>query len=118
MRRLILAICSMAALATSLFAQAAVDLNDMRVKTATKAREMTVGRQASRRFERQIKLVKDQAVLDYIGGVAQRVASSSDVSVPVTIKVVDSDTVNALSFPGGFLYVTRGLLIAVDDESE
>ena len=105
-------------LVASLFLQNPVDLDEMRVKTATKAREMTIGRQASRRFERQIKLVKDMDVLDYVGRIAQKVAASSDVTVPVTIKVVDDNTVNALSFPGGFLYVTRGLIMAVDDEAE
>ena len=118
MLRLILAACSIAAFCASLCAQAAVDLNEMRVKTATKAREMTIGRQASRRFERQIKLLKDAAVLEYVGNVAQKVAASSDVMVPVTIKVVDSDAVNALSFPGGFLYITRGLILAVESEAE
>jgi predicted Zn-dependent protease len=105
-------------LAASLFVQGPIDLDDMRVKTATKAREMTIGRQASRRFERQIKLVKDPEVLEYADRVAQKVATSSDVKVPVTIKVVDSNTVNAVSYPGGFLYVTRGLILAVDDEAE
>jgi predicted Zn-dependent protease len=105
-------------LSAFLFAQAPVDLDDMRVKTATKAREMTIGRQASRRFERQIKLIKDTDVLEYVTGIAQKVATSSDVKVPVTIKVVDDNTVNALSFPGGYLYLTRGLLMAVEDEAE
>ena len=105
-------------LAVSLLVQGAIDLDDMRVKTATRAREMTIGRQASRRFERQIKLIKDPEVLEYAGRIAQRVATNSDVKVPITIKVVDSNTVNAVSFPGGFLYVTRGLILAVDDEAE
>ena len=105
-------------LAAFLLFQNPIDLDEMRVKTATKAREMTIGRQASRRFERQIKLVKDMEVLEYVGRIAQKVAASSDVTVPVTIKVVDDNTVNALSFPGGFLYVTRGLIMAVDDEAE
>ncbi len=118
MRRLILAGSLIYILSASLHAQTAVDLNDMRVKTATKAREMTIGRQASRRFERQIKLLKDAAVLEYVGGVAQKVAANSDVMVPVTIKVVDSEAVNALSFPGGYLYITRGLILAVADEAE
>jgi predicted Zn-dependent protease len=106
------------ALAAFLLAQAPVDLDEMRVKTATKAREMTIGRQASRRFERQINLIKDADVLAYVDRIAQKVATNSDVKVPVTIKVVDSGTVNAVSFPGGFLYVTRGLIFAVDDEAE
>ena len=105
-------------LAAFLFAQAPVDLDEMRVKTATKAREMTIGRQASRRFERQIKLIKDTDVLEYVTRIAQKVAMNSEVTVPVTIKVVDDNTVNALSFPGGYLYLTRGLLLTVEDEAE
>src|ERR1700745_2636709 len=105
-------------IAASLFVQNPIDLDEMRVKTATKATEMTIGRQASRRFERQIKLVKDMDVLEYVGRIAQKVAASSDVTVPVTIKVVDDNTVNALSFPGGFLYVTRGLIMAVECDAQ
>src|SRR5262249_47992855 len=104
-------------LAAFLFAQAPVDLDDMRVKTATKAREMTIGRQASRRFERQIKLIKDTDVLEYAARIAQKVAMNSDVTAPVTIKAVEDTTVNALSFRGRYLYVARGLLMAVEAEA-
>ena len=95
-----------------------IDLNDMRVKVQTRAREMTIGRQASRRFERTARLVKDPAVLAYVDGIAQTVARNSDSAVPITIKVVDSTEVNAFSYPGGFLYINSGLIAAVDDEAE
>jgi beta-barrel assembly-enhancing protease len=97
---------------------AAVDLNDMRAKVQTRAREMTIGRQASRRFERRVMLVKDTGVQRYIDAVAQKVARSSDAQVPITIKIVDTNEVNALSFPGGFLYISSGLLLAVDNDAE
>jgi predicted Zn-dependent protease len=99
------------------FAQT-VDLNDMRVKVQTRAREMTIGRQASRRFERTAKLLKDPDVLAYVERLAQTVGRNSDAAVPITIKVVDSAEVNAFSYPGGFLYVNSGLIAAVDDEAE
>jgi predicted Zn-dependent protease len=111
---LLAALLVMAAVATA----QTIDLNDMRVKTQTRAREMTIGRQASRRFERTAKLLKDPAVLAYVDGIAQSVARNSDSAVPITIKVVDSTEVNAFSYPGGFLYVNSGLLVAVDDEAE
>lgn len=95
-----------------------VDLNDLRVRVQTRAREMTIGRQASRRFERRAKLVKDAAVQEYIDRIAQNVARNSDCQVPVTIKIVDSNEINALSFPGGFLYISSGLILAVDGEAE
>ena len=98
-----------------LMTQNPVDLDDMRVKTATKAREMTIGRQASRRFERRAKLIKDATVHEYVDGIAQNVAHNSDCEVPVTVKIVDSNEINAFSFPGGFLYINSGLILAVDD---
>jgi predicted Zn-dependent protease len=105
-------------LTTSVGSAQTIDINDMRVKTQTRAREMTIGRQASRRFERTAKLVKDAAVLAYVDGIAQTVARNSDSAVPITTKVVDSAEVNAFSYPGGFLYVNSGLIVAVDDEAE
>ena len=95
-----------------------VDLNELRVKVQTRAREMTIGRQASRRFERRAKLIKDATVHEYVDGIAQNVAHNSDCEVPVTVKIVDSNEINAFSFPGGFLYVNSGLILAVDDEAE
>ncbi len=99
-------------------ARPAVDLNDMRVRTQPPARVMKIGRQASRRFERGVRLVEDVAVQAYVDGIAQNLARHSDVTVPITIKVVDSMEVNGVSFPGGFLYVTTGLILAMDDEAE
>jgi predicted Zn-dependent protease len=95
-----------------------VDLNEMRVRVQTRAREMTIGRQASRRFERRAKLVKNATVQEYLDRIAQNVAKNSDCEVPVTIKIVDSNEINAFSFPGGFLYVNRGLITGVDEEAE
>ena len=92
-----------------------VDLNELRVKVQTRAREMTIGRQASRRFERRAKLIKDATVHEYVDGIAQNVAHNSDCEVPVTVKIVDSNEINAFSFPGGFLYLNSGLILGVDD---
>ncbi len=95
-----------------------VDLNDMRVRVQTKAREMTIGRQASRRLERRIKLVKVEAVQEYVDRIAQNLARNSDAQVPITVKIVASNEVNPLSHPGGFLYINSGLMLAVDDDAE
>lgn len=94
------------------------NLNDMRVKVQTKAREITIGRQASRRFERRARVFHNGTVQEYVDRIAQNVARNSDVQVAITIKIVDSNEINALSFPGGFLYISSGLIVAVDDEAE
>src|SRR5437588_1677735 len=94
------------------------DLNDMRVKVQTKATEMNIGRQWSRRFERRATLLKNATVQEYVDRIAQNVGRNSDVQVPITIKIVDSNEINAISFPGGFLYINSGLILAVGDEAE
>src|SRR5437667_11245175 len=90
----------------------------MRVKVQTKATEMNIGRQSSRRFERRAKLLTNATVQEYVDRIAQSVGRNSDVQVPITIKIVDSNEINAISFPGGFLYINSGLILAVDDEAE
>jgi predicted Zn-dependent protease len=116
-KHLILVLWLVSALSIAAIGQT-VDLNEMRVKVQTRAREMTIGRQASRRFERRAKLVKNAAVQEYLDRIAQSIAQNSDCQVPVSIKIVDSNDINAFSFPGGFLYINRGLILGVDEEAE
>ncbi len=103
---------------TSLCAQTRGIVNDDRAKFQPRAREMNIGKQASAEFERQVKLVDDAAVRDYIDRIGQGIAKNSDAVVPFTFKIVDSDDVNAVSFPGGFIYLNRGAILAVEDESQ
>jgi predicted Zn-dependent protease len=117
-KHLILVLWLVSALSIPAMGQQTVDLNEMRVKVQTRAREMTIGRQAARRFERRAKLVKDATVVEYVDRIAQNVARNSDCAVPVTIKIVDSNEINAFSFPGGFLYINSGLILGIDEEAE
>jgi hypothetical protein len=64
------------------------------------------------------KEVEDEAVVDYVKRVAQKLAANSDLQVPLQITVLNSKEINAFAFPGGFVFVERGLLEAVDDESQ
>jgi len=64
------------------------------------------------------KLLRDPAVNEYVNRIGQNVVRNSDAKVPFTIKVIDSEEVNAFSVPGGHLYVNYGLLLATDDEAE
>src|SRR3989454_8694945 len=91
------------------------DLNEMRVKVQTKATEMNIGRQWSRRFERRAELLTNVTVHEYVDRIAQNVGRNSDGQVPITIKIVDSNEINAISFPGGFLYINTGLISSLDD---
>jgi predicted Zn-dependent protease len=64
------------------------------------------------------KLIKDPAIAEYINRLGQNLVRNSDSQVPFTIKVLDSDDVNAFALPGGFFYVNSGLIMAADNEAE
>ncbi len=80
--------------------------------------EMKIGRQLSLEVEQQAKLVDDPIITEYVNRVGQNIVLHSDAKVPFTIKVIDSDEVNAFALPGGFFYVNKGLILAADNESE
>jgi beta-barrel assembly-enhancing protease len=55
---------------------------------------------------------------EYINRIGQNIVKNSDCKVPFTIKVLDSDEINAFALPGGFFYVNSGLILAADEEAE
>ncbi len=80
--------------------------------------EIAMGKEAAQEIERTSKLVDDPIVVEYINRVGQNLVRNSDAKVPFTIKVIDSDTINAFALPGGFFYVNSGLILAADTEAE
>src|SRR5271167_4681481 len=76
------------------------------------------GRVYAQQIESQIKLVNDPVVTEYVNRIGQNLVRNSDAQVPFTIKVIDSDVVNAMALPGGFFYVNSGLILASDEEAE
>jgi predicted Zn-dependent protease len=68
--------------------------------------------------ERSSKLIDDPVVVEYVNRVGQNLVRNSDARVPFTIKVIDSDVVNAFALPGGFFYVNSGLILRAQEESE
>jgi len=84
----------------------------------SKEQEIAIGRQLAYQVEQQVKLVEDPIVTEYINRVGQNIVLHSDAKVPFTIKVIDSDEVNAFALPGGFFYVNKGLILAADNEAE
>jgi hypothetical protein len=81
-------------------------------------KEMAIGRQLAAQVEQQAKLVDDPIVTEYVNRVGQNIVLHSDAKVPFTIKVIDSDEVNAFALPGGFFFVNKGLILAADNEAE
>src|SRR6202453_3426742 len=80
--------------------------------------EIALGKQLSAEIEKQAKFINDPVVNEYVNRVGQNLVRNSDAQVPFTIKVIDSDVVNAFALPGGFFYVNSGLILHADEESE
>jgi predicted Zn-dependent protease len=80
--------------------------------------QVASGRQFAQQIESQIKLINDPVITEYVNRVGQNLVRNSDSQVPFTIKVIDSDVVNAMALPGGFFYVNSGLILAADEEAE
>ena len=80
--------------------------------------EIKIGKQYSMQVEQSVKLVQDPVVNEYVNRIGQNLVRNSDAQVPFTIKVIDSDEVNAFALPGGFFYVNTGLILAADEEAE
>lgn len=80
--------------------------------------EVRLGRQLAAQVDKEAKFVDDPIITEYVNRVGQNIVLHSDSKVPFTIKVIDSDEVNAFALPGGFFYVNRGLILAADNEAE
>ena len=81
-------------------------------------KEIALGKQLAQEVDRQAKFIDDPVVNEYVNRVGQNLVRNSDARVPFTIKVIDSDVVNAFALPGGFFYVNSGLILHADEESE
>jgi len=81
-------------------------------------REIALGKQAAMEVEKTAKMINDPVVTEYVNRVGQNLVRNSDAKVPFTIKVIDSDEINAFALPGGFFYVNSGLILRADEEAE
>ncbi len=81
-------------------------------------REEQLGQQLATTVDLTSKLVNDPVITEYVNRIGQIIVRHSDAQVPFTIKVIESDEINAFALPGGFFYVNTGLILAADNEAE
>jgi len=81
-------------------------------------KEIAIGKQMAAEVERQAKMINDPVISEYVNRVGQNLVRNSDAKVPFTIKVIDSEDVNAFALPGGFFFVNSGLILKADNEAE
>lgn len=94
----------------------------------TWAQEVQIGREADQQISAQFGIYDDAALNAYVNRVAQEVLQTSAYtdpatpaevrSTPFTFRILDSPVVNAFALPGGYIYVTRGLLAHLDNEAQ
>lgn len=80
--------------------------------------DIKIGKTYAQQIEQSMKFITDPVITEYVNRVGQNLVRNSDAKVPFTIKVVDSDEINAMALPGGFFYVNSGLILAADNEAE
>ena len=81
-------------------------------------KEIALGKQMAEEVERQARLVDDGTITEYVSRLGQNLVRNSDAKVPFTIKVIDSEEVNAFALPGGFMFVNTGLVLKAENEAE
>lgn len=81
-------------------------------------KEIAIGKQYASEIDRSAKMLTDPVVNEFVNRLAQNVARNSDLTIPLTVKVIDSPELNAFALPGGFLYVNSGLVMAADEEAQ
>lgn len=81
-------------------------------------KQIAMGRAYAQQVESSSKLIADPVISEYVNRIGQNLVRNSDAEVPFTIKIIDTDDINAFALPGGFFYVDSGLILAADDEAE
>lgn len=94
------------------------NVNKGNINFVSLEKEIAIGRQLVVEIERQVKIIADPTITEFVNRIGQNLVRNSDAKVPFTIKVIESEEINAFALPGGFFYVNTGLILAADDESE
>src|SRR5580658_3731139 len=81
-------------------------------------KEIAIGKGMAQQVERAAKIIDDPIIAEYVNLVGQNLVRNSDAKVPFTIKVIDTEDVNAFALPGGFFFVNSGLILKAETEAE
>jgi predicted Zn-dependent protease len=81
-------------------------------------KEIALGKGLAQQVEHQAKIIDDPVIAEYINRLGQNLVRNSDAKVPFTIKMVDTEEVNAFALPGGFFFVNSGLMLKTESEAE
>jgi predicted Zn-dependent protease len=89
------------------------------VVTISEEKEIEIGRKAHPQIMQQYGRYEDEALQQYVNSVGQRIAIQSHrPKLQYSFTVLDSDEVNAFALPGGYVYITRGIMAYLNSEAE
>jgi len=80
--------------------------------------EKRLGETFSAQIESSSKIVNDRVITDYVARIADNLARNSDTKIPITVRLLDSEQVTAVTLPGGYQYLSRRLLLQLENEDE
>ncbi|HKW98341.1 MAG TPA: M48 family metallopeptidase [Bryobacteraceae bacterium] len=81
-------------------------------------KEIAMGKQLAIEVQKQARMVDDPILGEYVNRIGQNLARNSDAKIPVSFKIIDDDTVNAFTLPGGYIFVNSGLIRVAETEAE
>ena len=85
----------------------------------SESQEIQMGQQSAQQVAQSLGLVEDEALQQYVQRIgAQLAADSERPGLPWTFRVVDDPTPNAFALPGGFIFLTRGMMNLMNSEAE
>ncbi len=85
----------------------------------SESQEMALGRQEDEKIRKQYKVYDSLALQDYVNRVGQKIARQSHrPNLQYHFTVLDSTEINAFALPGGYVYITRGILAYLNSEAE
>jgi predicted Zn-dependent protease len=87
-------------------------------QTYSAEKEIAIGRQLAAEVERQSKSLDDPATSEYVSRVAGKVASGVTLDIPLTLKLLDTRNPEVIALPGGFLFLSSGLIVRLEGEAE
>ena len=89
------------------------------ISLVSEQQEIQMGQQGAQQVAQQVGLVKDQALQNYLQTIGSGIAAKSErPNLPWTFRAVDDPSPNAFALPGGYVFVTRGLLDLMNNEAE
>ena len=81
--------------------------------------DVEIGRQSAAEVDRQLPIVNDRAITNYVNTIGKRLAAvAPGAKYPYQFKVVNASDINAFALPGGYMYVNRGLIEAAANEGQ